>query len=241
MSNKRKRNVASETSSLATEKPLSAIAAARLRSEAAAKSRAFSAAPSPPALTLTPTPRQEIEQPLRKQEPTLIDTNSAPVEYDSDTDGSIAPTRKVKLCNWNHSSENIQADTEDELTVVLKKHSTIALVGCFEFRVLKGAINISGANISINGRNGQRSRTYRVYVPVTHPILKIRGLGDINHVQLLNCPNPYAELSSSFTGIWNAPFVSRSFSIVSLPYARSIKQAPNLHLLSQIPDQLNIN
>jgi polynucleotide 5'-hydroxyl-kinase GRC3/NOL9 len=126
----------------------------------------------------------------------------------------------VKLCNWRNESQNILSDTETELTVKLAKHTTIALIGCFRFKVVRGAVNINGANIGPLSRNGKKDQVYTSYAPATHPISKIRGLDDSNHVQFISCdePRPFASTSPLFADIWNARIgsgTSRSFSVVS--------------------------
>jgi polynucleotide 5'-hydroxyl-kinase GRC3/NOL9 len=123
--------------------------------------------------------------------------------------------QNVKLCTWRNDAQNILSDTDKELTVNLNKHTTIALIGCFRFKVLRGAINVNGANIGAMSRDGQQDQVYTAYVPATHPISKFRGLDGMNHVQFLHCADT-SQLASTgplLEDIWNAG--SRSFSVVS--------------------------
>jgi polynucleotide 5'-hydroxyl-kinase GRC3/NOL9 len=87
----------------------------------------------------------------------------------------------------------------------LDKNTTIALVGHFDLKVSRGAININGANIGAVTRDGKKGQTYRAYVPATHPIFKIRGLDAKNYVQISSCkePTPFAKLNPLYEDIWN--------------------------------------
>ena len=127
--------------------------------------------------------------------------------------------QNLRLCNWRNDPQDILSDTTFDLTVKLNKHTTIALVGCFRFRVLRGAININGANIEVLSRHGQKDQIYTVYTPAAYPISKIRGLDGVNQVQFTNCedPTPLASLSPLFSDIWNSQpnAKGRSFSVVS--------------------------
>lgn len=186
-------------------KPLSAIAAARLRAEATAgrivtPNDTFERAlESPIALAESPVPGFEEEGPEAEEEAAIVKQN-------------------LKLCNWQNEAQSVLSDTESELTVKLNKHSTIALVGCFSFKVLRGAININGANISVVSRNGQKDHTYTAYAPATHAISKLRGLDSTNHIQFTSCkePVPLSDINPLFAGIWNeqAEEIKRSFTVV---------------------------
>ncbi|KAH3963906.1 hypothetical protein HBI56_199760 [Parastagonospora nodorum] len=188
-------------------KPLSAIAAARLRAEAAVTSLAVPQAvpelgPVPePVTSLPQSPIVEHEESEQEDEPLPLQQN-------------------VKLCTWRNEAQNIISDTPKELTVKLSKHTTISLVGCFQFRVLRGAIHVNGANIGAVSRDGQQDQIYTAHVPATHPISKFRGLDGMNHVQFLHCANstPLAETASLFADVWNVPTGargSRSFRVIT--------------------------
>jgi polynucleotide 5'-hydroxyl-kinase GRC3/NOL9 len=187
-----------------SRKPLSAIAAARLKAEATTKGvvtpgvdikRAFE-----PSSALADSPVPENEDLEKEEEPAIV-------------------RRNLKLCNWRNEAQNILSDTDSDLTVKLNKHSTIALIGCFSFRVLRGAININGANIGVISRNGQKDQIYTTYAPATHPISKFRGIDSTNHIQFTNCemPTPLSNINSLFTGIWNVQVeadAKRTFTVV---------------------------
>lgn len=113
--------------------------------------------------------------------------------------------RNLKLCNWQSNPRDIFAENESELSINLDKNTTIALVGHFDFKVSRGAVNINGANIGAVTQGGQRGQSYRAYVPATHPIFKIRGLDAKNYVQFSSCkePTPFAKLSPLYEDIWN--------------------------------------
>lgn len=132
----------------------------------------------------------------------------------------IIKRRNLKLCNWPNNPKDIFAENEFELSINLDKNTTIALVGHFDFKVSRGAINVNGANIGAVTRDGQKGHSYRAYVPVTQTIFKIRGLDAKNHVQFVSCkePTPLAKLSPLYEDIWNAGSRGerrRTFGIVS--------------------------
>tara|TARA_R110002003_G_scaffold76_1_gene6957 strand:- start:13234 stop:13818 length:585 start_codon:yes stop_codon:yes gene_type:complete len=181
-------------------KPLSAIAAARLRAEASAKGGAT------PELTLDPVPLQpsatpELDASDLEEEPLVVQRN-------------------LKLCSWRNVPQNVLSEEDAGLTVKLSKHTTISLIGAFQFKVLRGAININGANIGVLSRNGRKDQVYTSSVPATHPISKIRGLDGVNHVQFSSWEGPttLAGISPLHANIWNVPTdvaTSRSFTVVS--------------------------
>lgn len=187
------------------EKPLSAIAAARLRAEAATK-----------ITTVQETTLEPLPAPSSPAPEALVS------EYEASEASPEPPVskRNLKLCNWQNDPNDIFTETSSELIINLPKHTTIALLGHFDFTVLRGAININGANIGAVTREGHKAQTYRAYVPATHPIFKIRGLDAKNHVQFTSCPDPtpFAKLNPLFDGIWNTGSRGerrRSFGIVS--------------------------
>ncbi|KAF1843805.1 uncharacterized protein K460DRAFT_357487 [Cucurbitaria berberidis CBS 394.84] len=213
MSGKRKRDEGTSSGTVAGRKPLSAIAAARLRAGAAAEGSTTPEITHEPVLAPSSLPPESPESGSGYGEPEL--GNKEEGEEEEETHAIIK--RNFKLCNWRNESQNILSDTESELTINLNKHTTIALIGCFEFKVIRGAININGANIGALSRDAQKGVVHRAFVPSTHPILKIRGLDGTNHVQFMSCKEavPIAENSPLFANIWNAEFVTRSFSIIT--------------------------
>jgi polynucleotide 5'-hydroxyl-kinase GRC3/NOL9 len=183
---------------------LSAIAAARLKAEQAA---------SP------------ITNPDGIQEPPpspLADSTASEAAESEPEDISLIP-QNFKLSTWRRIQTNILSDSPSELTIVLDKNTTASFVGCFDVRVLKGAVNINGANIGAAAKGSKESAsTHRVYVPSTHPITKIRGLDRTNHVELRSCqePTPFADMNPLFDNIWGAGATNdnnRSFTWVSSP------------------------
>jgi len=140
---------------------------------------------------------------------------------ESEAEPELAVTkRNLKLCNWQNNPRDIFIENESELSINLDKNTTIALVGHFDFRISRGAININGANIGAVTRDGQKAKTYRAYVPATQPIFKIRGLDGKNHVQFTSCeePTPFAKLNPLYEDIWNTGSRGerrRTFGIVS--------------------------
>lgn len=185
---------------------MSAIAAARLRAEAAVTSPPVPHAV--PELGSVPEPVTSLPQsPIIEHEELEQEDEPLPLQ------------QNVKLCTWRNDPQNILSDTPKELTVKLSKHTTISLVGCFQFRVLRGAIHVNGANIGAVSRDGQQDQIYTAHVPATHPISKFRGLDGMNHLQFLHCDNstPLADIASLFSDIWNMPTGfrgSRSFRVV---------------------------
>lgn len=162
-------------------------------------------------------------------EPTVSLPQSPVIEHEQSEqeDEPLPLQQNVKLCTWRNEAQNIISDTPKELTVKLSKHTTISLVGCFQFRVLRGAIHVNGANIGAVSRDGQQDHIYTVHVPATHPISKFRGLDGTNHLQFLHCANstPLAEIASLFSDIWNVPIGSRG--------SRSFRVVGSLHVHQQ--------
>ncbi|KAF3004852.1 Polynucleotide 5'-hydroxyl-kinase grc3 [Curvularia kusanoi] len=179
-----------QTPTARNEKPLSAIAAARLRAEAAAK-----------VVAIQETTLEPLAAPSSPPAEVLVS------EYEeSEAEPEPVPTkRNLKLCNWQSNPRDIFVENESELSISLDKNTTIALIGHFDFRVSRGAININGANIGAVTKDGQKGRTYRACVPATQPILKIRGLDSKNYVQFASCrePTPFAILNPLYEDIWN--------------------------------------
>ncbi|KAH8727252.1 hypothetical protein GQ44DRAFT_748589 [Phaeosphaeriaceae sp. PMI808] len=188
----------------ASQKPQSAIAAARLKAEA-------TKGVVTPELILDPV----IETPTPKLQ------SRAPELQESESDEESLPVKEnFKLCNWRNESQNILSDTKRDFSIKLNKHTTVALIGAFQFKVLRGAVNINGANIGRLPGNGEEDPVYTSYAPATHPISKIRGLDSVNHVQFTNCveARPLANSSPLFADIWSVPGdedYGRSFSIIT--------------------------
>jgi polynucleotide 5'-hydroxyl-kinase GRC3/NOL9 len=165
-----------------------------------------------PEITVEPVPATEPSS-------TLPESPVPELEESEQEDEVPAAQLDLKLCNWRNEAQNILSDTASELTVKLPKHSTIALIGCFQLKVLRGAININGANIGAFSRDGQEDPFCTAYVPATHPILKIRGLDGTNHVKFINCkePSSLSDISPLFADLWNVQAETekhRSFSVV---------------------------
>ncbi|KAF3033524.1 Polynucleotide 5'-hydroxyl-kinase grc3 [Didymella keratinophila] len=173
-----------------SEKPLSAIAAARLRAEAAKN--------------IVPVQETTLEPLAAPSSPPAEELVSEYEESEAEPEPVIR-RRNLKLCNWQSNPKDIIAENESELSIILDKNTTIALVGHFDFKVSRGAVNINGANIGAVTQDGQKGQSYRAYVPATHPIFKIRGLDAKNHVQFSSCkePTPFAKLSPLYEDIWN--------------------------------------
>jgi polynucleotide 5'-hydroxyl-kinase GRC3/NOL9 len=215
MPGKRKREEVAGSSTVASGKPLTAIAAARLRTEAAAK------IVNAPEVTLEPAPVPASILPESEE----LDDDESEVEEE---DAPIK--RNFRLCNWRNETQNILSDTDSELTINLTKHTTVALVGYFEFKILRGAVNINGANIGTVGRDGQKNRVYRACMPATHPISKIRGLDGTNHVLFKSCkaPTPLAHINPLFENLWNARSEgekNRSFCVVRAAFLSNFDNA----------------
>ena len=187
------------------EKPLSAIAAARLRAEVAKRS-----------IDVQKTTLEPLDAPSSPPAEQLVS------EYEeSEAEPEPASTRRSsRLCNWQNNPKDIFTEDESELSISLDKNTTIALLGHFDLKVLRGAVNINGANIGAVTREGHKSETYRAFVPATHPIFKIRGLDVKNRVQFTSCrePAPLAKLNPLYEDIWNTDSKGerrRTFGIVS--------------------------
>ncbi|KAH7394107.1 hypothetical protein DE146DRAFT_746777 [Phaeosphaeria sp. MPI-PUGE-AT-0046c] len=182
------------TPAATNERPRSAIAASRLKAEAAAQGvvspEATTEPVQPPSDVLPPSPAygHEESESEEGEEPLIIKQN-------------------LKLCSWRNESQHVLLDTDTDLAVKINKHITISLVGHFRFKVLKGAVNINGANIGALSREGRKDQEYTAYVPATHPITKIRGLDSINQVHFTHCTHarPLAHLGTLFRDIWNSP------------------------------------
>lgn len=189
--------------------PLSAIAAARLKAQTAATPGEDTATKD----TAELAPQIQVTVPLPR--------SPVPEPEDSELDEEpLVVKQNLRLCNWRNDPKNIISDTASELTVKLSKHATVALVGSFQFKVLRGAINVNGANIEVLSRRGQRDEVYTVYAPATHPVSKIRGLDGGNQVQFMNCeePAPLAQISPMFLDIWTSRLKEndRPYRVVSI-------------------------
>ena len=181
-------------------KPISAIAAARLKAAAA---------------TQVPIIEDTGDVP---QSP-LVDAAESDFGESEPEETTPPVDRNFNLCTWRKNAETTLSDTDEELTIILEKHATVAFVGSYEVKVLRGAINVNGANIGAVLRGEETLLEQRVFVPSTHPITKIRGLDRTNHVQFLHCqePTPLATMSPLFAGIWSASSEAgkeRSFQLV---------------------------
>lgn len=178
---------------------MSAVAAARLRAQLQATPIVVAEAPvSPPEAT----PSSEIEEEITEDEPMHVE-----------------PQHNLQLCTWRYGKDYVSSETDEELTVSLNKNTTITLIGSFDFIVLKGAININGANYGAKSRRSPGAVKHRAYVPSTHPISIIRGLDSDNEIRFLDCkdPLPFDKQSPLFANIWNAESRKgrqRSFSLV---------------------------
>lgn len=138
---------------------------------------------------------------------------------ESEADEAPVIYHNQQLCTFRPGPNNVLLDTDEELTISLKKNATIALLGCFDFVVLKGAINLSGANFAAHPRQGDAVQGC-AFVPSTHPIPTIKGLDTRNEIKFLSCgePMPLAKLSPLYANIWNARTlgnIGRSFTLVS--------------------------
>jgi len=142
-------------------------------------------------------------------------------EGTSSHDEASAIAQNLQICNWQNRGDNVLSDTNQELTVMLSHGEEFALVGVFDFVVLKGAININGANFSANNHLGQGPAAQRAFMPSTHPISIVRALDDANQVRFMHCndqPTPFAHISPLFADIWiqhAGGLPCRSFSLVS--------------------------
>jgi polynucleotide 5'-hydroxyl-kinase GRC3/NOL9 len=185
-----------------TAKPLSAVAAARLKAQQIVAASAGSLdAPSSPVSESAPSEVSEAEA--------------------QEEEFPVTQQRNVQLCTWRYGKDYISSESDSEITVSLKKGVTITLIGIFDFAVLKGAININGANLEAKAGRGEKPIVRRAFVPSTHPLSIIRGLDGTNEVRFLDCGDamPLEELSPLFRDIWNAKSGkggSRSFALVSL-------------------------
>ncbi|KAF1839550.1 hypothetical protein BDW02DRAFT_563605 [Decorospora gaudefroyi] len=204
MSGKRKRGEYARSDAIPTVTPLTAVAAARLKTEAAT--------------TVLNTPEVSLQS-IPAASP-LMESGASEQEESDAAEYHVPLPCNIKLCNWGNEAQNILSDTDSELTINLNKHATISLLGCFDFTVRRGAININGANIGTISRDGQKHRVHRAFVPATHAIFKLRGLDSTNHIVIRSCkaPAPLGHLNPLFTRLWNAKpqhWTSRSFCVVT--------------------------
>jgi polynucleotide 5'-hydroxyl-kinase GRC3/NOL9 len=195
-------------------KPISAIAAAKLRSQPQPINTGYfdgtrDGEESSSPVTATNPPSRAFEDPEPEFEDAVSDEEFPDFQPN------------VQMCNWRYGVGNVAEDTSRGLTVSLQSGEDIALIGVFEFIVLKGAININGANFAAIQPLPQNAPPRRVYVPCTHPISIIKALDDSNMIQFLHCedaPKSFASISPLFAGIWNerpSGLPSRSFALVS--------------------------
>jgi polynucleotide 5'-hydroxyl-kinase GRC3/NOL9 len=154
--------------------------------------------------------------------PSPLADSTASEAAESEPEGISLIPQNFKLSTWRKIQTNVLSDNPLELTIALDKHATASFVGCFDVKVLKGAVHINGANVGAAAKGSKEGESmHRVYVPSTHPITKIRGLDRTNHVELKSCrePTPFADINPLFDNIWGAGAASdngRSFSWVIL-------------------------
>lgn len=132
----------------------------------------------------------------------------------------VTQQRNVQLCTWRYGKDYVSEESASEITVSLRKGVTITLIGIFDFVVLKGAVNINGANMEAKARVEKKPIVRRAYVPSTNPVSIIRGLDGTNEVRFMDCGDamPLDRLSPLFVDVWNAKAGksgSRSFALVS--------------------------
>lgn len=164
-------------------------------------------------------PQEIIDKPVTTTSDSLLD------DIESDSEGNLEEQPlevqpNVQLCTWRYGQDYVASETQDELTVSLKKNSTITLIGNFFFEVLEGAININGANFGANRRKDKTKPIRLAFAPSTHPISSIKGLDGTNRIQFKDCGDEatsLTNLSPLFVNIWNAKMQStpaRSFAQV---------------------------
>lgn len=155
------------------------------------------------------------QEPSSSPLPNLTDSEYAESETEEATP---CISKNFQLCTWRDNGDNVLSDTNEELTILLEKNSTVSFIGFFDVKILRGAVNINGANIGAISRKGEKSRCHRVSAPSTHPITRIRGLDHTNHVQIIHCeePAPFSKISPLFADIWATGLKAedRSFSLV---------------------------
>ncbi|KAF2869166.1 hypothetical protein BDV95DRAFT_609400 [Massariosphaeria phaeospora] len=180
--------------------PLSAVAAAKLKASGISN-------------------LDGVQEPITN--PVLSNNESDLEDSEPDEPPPIDIHRNLKLCSWDDNGGTIVSESDRELTLNLNKNATVALIGCYDIKVLKGAINISGANIGADKRAGESAPVRRAFVPSTHPIVKVRGLDSSNRIQFLHCrePTPFAPISPLFRDIWRAASTreqhTRSFELIT--------------------------
>lgn len=176
-------------------RPISAVAAAKLESNYPGRKEAIQEAPH--SLSSDGVDSEYPEQePGQEEQETL---------------------RNVQLCTWRYGPNYVSSESDEQLTISLEKNTTVALIGHFDFFVLKGAININGANFGVKALNGYS--IHQACVPSTHPISNIRGLDSRNEVRFSDCssPSPFTNISPLFADIWTADSGSlktKSFALV---------------------------
>ncbi|KAF2278541.1 uncharacterized protein EI97DRAFT_465822 [Westerdykella ornata] len=210
MPGKRKRSSAANANADATAvhseernvKPISAVAAAKLRSQPFLQEEV-------PSIENPSSANSLVSSEIEGEEGRSLGEDEASV-----------PQPNVQLCTWRYGPDYVSSESEEQVTICLKKGATITLIGCFDFTVLRGAININGANFGAVLRRGEQPKTSRAYVLSTHPISVIKGLDSENEIQFLSCPEttPLGSLNPLFRNIWNAkPLTGRakSFSLIT--------------------------
>ncbi|KAF2018466.1 hypothetical protein BU24DRAFT_408373 [Aaosphaeria arxii CBS 175.79] len=202
MPEKRKRNndsVSAQGTGEDNVKPMSAVAAAKLRA-------------------LQPEIADAVQESIDISPSPLVDPEPSDFD-DNESSTSDDGLRSVQLCTWRYGQDHISSETESELTVFLQRNATISMIGCFDLVVLRGAINVNGANLSATGK--EVPQVHRIYVPSISPITVIRGLDTRNEVRFLDCEEavPLSDLSPLFANIWNASTSlknrKRSFSLIT--------------------------
>ncbi|KAF2121778.1 hypothetical protein BDV96DRAFT_639865 [Lophiotrema nucula] len=197
MPGKRKRQAGNPSDFVSSKRPISAIAAAKLRAQQVTHVDGnLEASPGP----LSVVPESDAEE----------------IPFG---DHVQEAQRNPQLCNWRNEQKNVISESEDQLTIALSKNSTVSFIGCYRLTVLKGAVNVNGANLASSSKTGQTATSYLVYAASPCPIPSIRGLDHENQIQVSTCrePTQLADICPLFADIWSGATTateSTSFKLV---------------------------
>lgn len=109
-----------------------------------------------------------------------------------------------RLCDWIYSPKKVVSSSDKETTLKIDHNETITHIGSYDFVVLQGRVSIEG----VNALPSDESASYRVHAPTTHYISQIRGLAKNNVVRFLDVSDDgvrqLSDLNQFYRRIWNA-------------------------------------
>jgi hypothetical protein len=117
-------------------------------------------------------------------------------ESSSEDDGQV-----WRLTSWHPADdrENILSVSSRSVTLSLKKPETLAYLGNYRLRVLKGVVSVYGARLRLN-------ELAEIYAPATHSVPIISAVSEQCELEISTFPEKISairKVSPLFKRIWN--------------------------------------